>query len=172
MSNRIVNISHQLQVFEDEIQRLEGHILQLEQRIEQLVAIQRNHLIRIKNHEVVPDEFIANGRTYQDLSPEKAWKLYNDKNFDFILIDVSSKDYQSKRKIPESIHIPWEELTERFTEIQSRSTPILIISEDGTKSVLACNFLVKRGFYNCNNISGGHKFWIGLRLEEAKDRTA
>ena len=57
-------------------------------------------------------------------------------------------------------------------EIQARTTPILIISEDGTKSILACEFLVKRGFYNCNNISGGYKYWYGFRLKEVRDTPA
>ncbi len=172
MQNRILNLSHQLQNFEDEILRIEGKILELEQRFESMLAIERNHLIRIKNKEIVSDDFILNGRTYQDLSPERAWKLYCDKNFDFILIDVSSKDFEPRRVIPESIHIPWEEFQDRFMEIQARTTPIFIISEDGTKSVLACEFLVKRGFYNCNNVSGGYKYWHGLKLHEISDQSA
>ena len=172
MKNRIVDLSQQLQAFDAEIQRLEGRILELEQSLHSMVDVQRNHLIRIKNHEVVPDEFILYGRKYQDLSPERAWKHYCDKNFDFILIDVSSKNYVPAKKLPESIHIPWEDLADRFMEIQTRTTPIFVISEDGTKSILACEFLVKRGFYNCNNISGGYKYWLGLKLEEVKNQSA
>lgn len=172
MKKKAHNIYNQLQVFENEIDRLEGKILALEQRMEQLIQIERNHLIRVKNHEEVSDDFILTGKRYNDLSPEKAWKHYQNKNFDFILIDVSSPDFQPLRKIPEALHIPWEEFPERFTEIQSRTTPIMIISEDGAKSVLACEFLVRRGYFNCNNISGGYKFWKGCRLEEVKNQSA
>src|SRR5690606_38551054 len=114
---------------------------------EHLNQVQRNHLIRVKNHEEVSDDFIYHGRKYQDLSPEKAWKLYNDKDYDFVLIDVSSKEYQPERKIPEAHHIPWEEFKERFFEITTKTTPILVISEDGTNSVLACEFLISRGYF-------------------------
>lgn len=169
MAQRFRNIFAQLQDFEKNVARLEERILQLEQHIEQLNQINRNHLIRVKNHEQVSDDFIYNGRKYQDISPEKAWKLYNDKNFDFILIDVSAKDFQTDRKIPEALHIPWEDFRERFFEITSKTTPILIISEDGTNSVLACEFLVKRGYYNCNNVSGGYKYWKGFQLREIKE---
>lgn len=167
MAQKPHNVFAQLQVFENEIARLEGKILELELKIEKLVDIERNHLIRVKNGEEMSDDFLVSGRAYQDLSPEKALKLYNNKDFDFILLDVSSKDHQPLKNFPEAIHIPWEEFRERFHEIQSKTTPILIISEDGTHSVLACEFMVKRGYYNCNNISGGYKYWKG-RLEEVK----
>lgn len=168
MAKKFNNIFAQLQDFEKEIARMEARILELETRMEQMIQIERNHLIRVKNHEEVSDEFILNGRRYQDLSPEKAWKLYCDKDYDFILIDVSAKDYVPQRKIPEALHIPWEEFQEKFMEISSKTTPIMIISEDGTRSVLACEFLVKRGFFNCNNVSGGYRHWKGFQLQEVR----
>lgn len=155
-----------------QIERLEDKIFELEKRVDKSLAIERNHLIRIKNKEDVSDDFIHHGRSYQDLSPDKAYKLYKNKDFDFILLDVSSYNHTPEEKLPESMHIPWEELETRFLEITQMTTPILVISEDGVKSVLACEFLVKRGYYNCNNISGGYKYWPGFRLKEIKEKTA
>jgi rhodanese-related sulfurtransferase len=172
MAKKFTNVFSQFQNFEHQMAEMEERILELEQRIELLVQIERNHLIRVKNNEDISDDFLMHGRKYQDLTPEKAWKLYNNKDFDFILIDVSSKDYCPIRQIPEAKHLPWEDFQERFLEIQNKTTPILIISEDGTNSVLACEFLAKRGFFNCNNISGGHKHWQGFMLSEAKDISA
>lgn len=172
MNQKPHNVFSQLEMFEKDIARLEGKILQLEDRITRLMEIERNHLIRIKNKEEVSDEFIMNGRTYLDLSPEKAWRLYKNPDFDFILIDVTAKDYADHARLPEAIHIPWEDFHERFMEINSHATPLFIISEDGTNSVLACEFLVKRGYFNCNNISGGYKFWKGYRLEKVEDQSA
>jgi hypothetical protein len=166
------NVFSQLQIFEQEINRLEGRILEMETRIDKLLEIERNHLIRIKNGEEIADDFIKGGHTYHDLSPEKAWKLYRNPDYNFILIDVSSPDFHSHSRLPEAIHIPWSEFPDRFHEIQSRTIPILIISEDGTTSVLACEYLVKHGFYNCNNISGGYKYWKGFRVEEIKGKSA
>ncbi len=159
------NVFAQLQAFEAQIGHLEERILELESRIEQMIQIERNHLVRVKNHEEISDEFIQHGRKYQDLSPEKAWKLYCNKDYDFIMIDVSEKDYKPLSHIPEAQKMPWSEFREKFLEIQSKTTPIIIISEDGTNSILACEFLVKRGFYNCNNVSGGYKHWKGFQLK-------
>lgn len=172
MTKKFQNIFAQLQAFENHIGSLEGKILELEQRIEKLIEIERNHLIRVKNHEEVSDDFIQSGRHYQDLSPEKAWRLYNNKDYDFIMIDVSSIDFEAPCKIPEAMHIPWEFFKERSLEIQNKTTPIFVISEDGTNSILACEFLVSRGYYNCNNISGGYKYWKGLMIQGLKDLSA
>lgn len=168
MARKFNNIFAQLQHFEAEIARLEEQVLKLNQKIDQMVQIERNHLIRVKNNEEISDEFINQGRKYHDLAPEKAWKLYCNKDFDFILLDVSSADYKPLRQIPEAQHIPWNELAERFLEITSRTTPILVICEDGTNSILACEFLVKRGYYNCSNVSGGYKHWKGFQLTDVK----
>jgi rhodanese-related sulfurtransferase len=161
MEFKVNNIFEQLQDFERTITKLEEHILKLEQRVEELIQVERSHLIRIKNHEELTDEFIYHGSKYLDLSPERAWSLYSNRDYHFIIIDVSSKDFQPEYEIIEAIRIPWEEFSERFMEINSRTSPILIISEDGTNSVLACEFLVKLGFYNCNNVSGGYLHWPG-----------
>ena len=37
----------------------------------------------------------------------------------------------------------------------------MIISENGLRSIQACEMLVKKGFFNINNISGGYEFWPG-----------
>jgi len=172
MNPKFTNVFSQIQAFEKEVARLEGRMLEMETRIHKLLEIERNHLIRIKNGEEVSDDFVQNGRSYLDLSPEKAWRLYRNPDFDFILIDVTAKDYKGHKRLPEALHLPWEDFAERFLEIHSHTTPLLIISEDGTNSVLACEYLVKRGFYNCNNVSGGYKFWKGYKLEEVNGQSA
>lgn len=163
--NKYTNIFSQMNAFEVHIGQLEQKILELENHIESLIQIERNHLVRIKNNEELSDEFIIKGRKYQDLTPDKAWKQYCNKNFDFIMIDVSDKNFSPERKIPEANHIPWEDFQERFFEIQSKTIPLLIICEDGTKSVLACEFLSRLGYYNCNNVSGGYKHWRGFQYQ-------
>ena len=159
------NILSFLRKSHGQLGQLEARVLELEQKIDKLIQIERNHLVRVKNHEEVSDDFIEQGRRYLDLSPDKAWKLYCNNDFDFVMIDVSELVENSTiPKIRGALSIPWSSFHERFLEIQSKTTPILIISEDGTTSVLACEFLAKRGFYNTNNISGGYKFWKGFQL--------
>jgi rhodanese-related sulfurtransferase len=165
MRKRTDNIFQQLESFENEITRLERTIVELEERLLRMNAIDRNHLIRVKNGEDLSDEFIAQGLPYRDLSPEKAWQLYHQKDFNFILVDVSENSPGVRHQFPEAIHLPWSEFKARAHELINKQTPILIISEDGTTSILACEVLSKRGFFNCCNVSGGHEFWGRFRLD-------
>lgn len=144
---------------------IEKNLSRLEEKIDLSVAIQRNHLIRIKHGEIMDDHIILMGRPYNDLSPMQAFKIFNNSDADFILLDVSKKDFS--KKIQRSIKIPLEELPSRFSEIQSKTTPILILCENGLRSIMACELLVKKGYFNVNNVSGGHQFWPGNR--EAED---
>ena len=166
------NVFDQLHVFEEEIHRLEGRLLELEQSIEKLIQIERNHLVRVKNKEELSDDFILSGRAYHDLSPERAWRIYQNMNYDFMVLDVSAEDFDPDDRIPEALQIPLDQLEQRHSEISSKTTPLLVISEDGTASVLACNFLVKRGYYNCNNVSGGYKFWKGSLVSQLTNPSA
>ncbi|MGZ3808970.1 MAG: rhodanese-like domain-containing protein, partial [Bacteriovorax sp.] len=86
-------------------------------------------------------------------------------NIDFFVLDVTQKSFQVNR-LKEAIHIPLEELHVRFVEIPSKTVPVLVISENGLRSITACELLVKKGFFNINNISGGYEFWPG---NETKD---
>lgn len=156
---RAKNLFEQLDIFEKQISSLEKKIFDLESKLDERIIEQRHHLLRVKNQQSLPDDFILTGKKYLDLSPLKAFKLYHDKEFDFILIDVSEKDFHPPVHLPEAIRMPWSEFQRHSLEIQSKTIPILIISEDGVRSVLACDYLVKRGYYNTNNISGGYKYW-------------
>src|SRR5690606_12088427 len=157
---------------QDQIDHLEGEILRLEQKMDELIQLQRNHLIRVKSREEMQAEFLCQGRKYLAPSPVKAGTRNHEKDFDFTLLDVSASDFNPLTPVPEAIKIPWEELPERFIELQNKTTPLLIISEDGTRSILACEFLAKRGYFNCNNISGGHRFWKGSELKLIKELSA
>lgn len=145
ISNRLTNI--------------EKNIQRIDEKLEMSLAIQRNHLIRVKNGEFVDDAMILMGRPYNDLSPAQAYEIYKNKNIDFIFLDVSRREYLTDKRPEEVIHLPLEELATRAAELLSRTTPILIISEDGLRSIQACELMVKKGFFNVNNVSGGYIFW-------------
>lgn len=160
------NLFYVINLLTGRVAALERQMMRMQEDIDRKFAVQRNHLVRLKNGEEVSDDFLLNGRSYFDLGPEKAWQLFQRKDSDFIFLDVSHKDHQPEGHRPrETVHIPLEELELRYKEIPNHSTPLLIISEEGLRSVLACEFLVSKGYFNCNNISGGWKFWPGHRVQ-------
>ena len=151
---------------------IETNLARIEEKTDLSLSIQRNHLIRIKNGEELSDEMVLMGRPYNDLSPEKAFKIYQNPDIDFMVLDVTSKSYTPVSQLDSVTKITIEELETRVHEIKSKTTPILVISEDGVNSIHACEILTKAGFFNVNNVSGGYKFWPGFRMKEATNRTA
>lgn len=148
-----------LEKINSRLDSMEKTLAHVEEKTTLAIQILRNHLIRVKNHETINDNIIIQGRPYNDLSPQMAYKMYKDNNKDFLMLDVSKDGSPIINRPNECLHIPLEELAHRYFEIQSKTTPILIISEDGLRSIKACEFLAAREFYNLNNISGGYEYW-------------
>tara|TARA_Y100000296_G_C4986360_1_gene163193 strand:- start:1 stop:513 length:513 start_codon:yes stop_codon:yes gene_type:complete len=158
-----IKIFQMLEQINTRLSNIEKNIVRLDEKMDFSISMQRNHLIRVKNGQDIDDSMILYGRPYNDLTPQRAFEIYNDKDMDFLLIDVSTQSFPSSELLPESVHIPLEDLEKRTHEIMNKTTPILVISERGLRSIQACEILVKRGFFNLNNISGGHEFWPSKR---------
>ena len=158
-----------LEFMNNRLSNIEKNITRLEEKLDFSIALQRNHLIRIKNGEELNDNMILYGRPYNDLGPQQAYEITQNPDADYILLDVSGKEYKAQAPIEESVHIPLEELDRRYAEIQSRTLPILVISEKGVRSIQACEKLVRKGFFNINNISGGHEFWPHKESESSEE---
>ena len=155
-----LKIFQMLEFINSRLKNIEKNITRMDEKLDFSITLQRNHLVRIKNGEEIDDNMILMGRPYNDINPKKAWGIYNNPNIDFFVIDVSQKSFQGTR-LKEAIQIPLEELHIRFVEIPSKTVPVMIISENGLRSIQACEILVKKGFFNINNISGGYEFWPG-----------
>jgi len=164
LQNSIFYNFNQLQ---GQVKELKKEVQELTQKYERAMATQRCHIMRIKNGEMLSDEYILNGRLYNDYSPEAAFDFYNQYDENYILLDVSEKGYQPPEELPEATKIPLSELPLRAKEIINKATPVLVISEDGVNSILACEMLNQFGYFNVNNISGGYKFWPPFRQKAA-----
>lgn len=149
-----------LEFINSRLNNIEKNIARIDEKLDFSITLQRNHLVRVKNGEEIDDSMILMGRPYNDITPQRAWSIYNNPNIDFFVLDVTSKNFKGSR-LDEAVHIPIEELHIRFSEIPSKTTPILVISENGLRSIQACELLVKKGFFNINNVSGGYEFWPG-----------
>ena len=149
-----------LEFINSRLNNLEKNISRIDEKLDFAITLQRNHLVRSKNGEEIDDSMILMGRPYNDISPQRAWSIYNNPNIDFFVLDVTARTFKETR-LEEAVHITLEDLHVRFSEIPSKTVPILVISEKGLRSIQACELLVKKGFFNINNISGGYEFWPG-----------
>ncbi len=160
-----LKVFQMLEFLNTRLSNIEKNIARIDEKLDFSIALQRNHLIRVKNGDPIDDNMILMGTPYNDLTPEKAFKIFSDPDMDFILLDVSQENSAFK-KIEGSIRIPLEDLDHRYAEIESKTTPLLVISENGLRSIMACEKLIKKGYLNLNNISGGHQFWPGNQENE------
>ena len=153
------NVFYAINDLSNTVVDLQRQIIELNQKLENYQDIGRSHLLRVKNGDQLSDDYILNGRKYNDMSPDAAFKFFQQQDTQFIVLDVTKDGFQPSTEIEEALHIPADELTFRYGEIINKSTPILVISEDGVSSIIACEFLNHLGFYNVNNVSGGYKYW-------------
>lgn len=159
MGADLLRIYYVLDRISSKLTKLEQKMDKLDEKMELSLSIQRNHLIRVKNNQPVNDEMILLGRPYNDLSPQDALRIYSNPDMDFIFLDVSEPGYEPQTQLQNIIKISLEELPQKYQTYLNHKSPVLIISEDGLRSILACEYLVKKGFFNVNNISGGHEYW-------------
>ncbi len=158
-----------MDLIQSRLNHIENNILRIEEKFDLITKIQSTHLLRIKNHEELSDDYVLNQRAYNDLSPEKAARIYHDTNADFILLDVSEINAKKTVQFKEALNIPLEQIASRTHEIPNQAASIMVISEDGTRSILACEILNQLGYFNISNISGGHQYWP---VEKSKLRSA
>jgi rhodanese-related sulfurtransferase len=160
------NVLYRFNVLTERVELLEKELISLRDKYDDALEREKHHLIRIKNGDQLPDDYILRGTNYIDLSPEKAFEFYNDNDKDFILLDVSKTDHSPAQDFQEVTKIPLEELEMRASSLTNKGACIFVICESGVRSILACHYLHSLGFYNLNNVSGGYKFWPGLRTIE------
>jgi len=163
-----LKVFQMLEFMNNRLSNIEQNISRIDEKIEFSLSLQRNHLIRIKNGEFIDDSNILMGKPYNDLSPQKAIEIYNNADLDYIILDVSTDDFKGRKPLDGAIKIPLEDLGRRYAEINSKTTPILVFSEQGLRSIQACELLIKKGFFNLNNVSGGHRFWPIKSVKEAE----
>lgn len=163
-----LRIFQMLEFINTRLTNIEKNISRIDEKLDFSIALQRNHLIRVKNGDPIDDNMILMGRPYNDLNPQDAYNIFSNPDMDFLVLDVSAANFKSENELEGSIKIPLDELDHRYAEIQNKTTPIMVISEDGLRSIKACELLVRRGYFNVNNISGGHRFWPGASVKLAR----
>jgi rhodanese-related sulfurtransferase len=157
------NLSSHLNSINDKIAYLQARMVKVEESYDELLSILKSQLIQVKNEIVVTDDAIQYSRPYIDLSPAKAYDFYLDQDRNFVILDVASEFYERPVEMEEAIKIEHKLINNQQFELPGKNTPILVISEDGTTSILACETLNKLGYYMVYNISGGYKFWPGAQ---------
>lgn len=100
---------------------------------------------------------------FKQLNTNLAVQLLN--NDQTIVLDVRETKETHDGMINNAKHMPMSEFKKRLTELQKNKTnPILVYCRSGSRSAQACRMLVKEGFENVSNLSGGMMSWMAANL--------
>ena len=93
------------------------------------------------------------------ISSEESLEVISDNNYRFL--DVRTDGEYSDGHIPNSIHIPLQEIQSRISEIEKiKDKKIIVYCRSGARSSMASKTLLKEGF-DVSNLSGGIMSWKG-----------
>jgi hydroxyacylglutathione hydrolase len=80
-----------------------------------------------------------------------------------LLIDVRMPREREQKRIPGSVTIPLNHLTERVGELPA-NRPLLVYCAGGYRSSIAASLLQRRGFAEVSEIAGGITAWESANL--------
>ena len=81
-----------------------------------------------------------------------------EKNPDLLFLDVREVEEVNFCKIPNSLHIPLNEIPEKMDSL-SKDLSIVLYCHHGMRSMSAVNFLRNKGYKKVINLSGGIDAW-------------
>jgi rhodanese-related sulfurtransferase len=91
-----------------------------------------------------------------EIVPSKVSNWLNEKK-SFHFLDVRRPDEREKCSLG-GIHIPLNELEQRFEELPRDKTPIIVYCHHGVRSLYATQFLKYHG-YDALSLAGGIDLW-------------
>ena len=91
------------------------------------------------------------------ISPQQLKDLF-DKKASFDLLDVREESERDISKIEAGVHIPIEEITTRYGELDKKQD-IVIYCRSGVRSFQVCRLLEMLGFARVRSLVGGINAW-------------
>ncbi|MDP5277049.1 rhodanese-like domain-containing protein [Chengkuizengella axinellae] len=96
--------------------------------------------------------------TWQQMSQQQ---LINELNgLDTVIVDLREEILYEEGHIPGAVNIPFAEITTRFTELD-KNKKIIFVCHTGNMGESSSQFLIKNGFSDVANLSGGMAGWSG-----------
>ncbi len=90
---------------------------------------------------------------------------------DMVVVDVREPHEFIKGHIKDAINIPLGKFDEQLSTLEPyKDKDILIACQTGTRSTPACKSLLKAGFTNVYNLSGGMQSWEDNKLPIEKSK--
>jgi len=102
-------------------------------------------------------------RKYKSISPMLTVTRLNSANP--IILDVRDAGEYKKGHLADAIHIPLTSLDNSMKKIELyKSDEVIVTCQTGMRSTSACDKLIKEGFTNVFNMTGGMQSWEENKL--------
>ncbi|MFN4263474.1 MAG: rhodanese-like domain-containing protein [Thioalkalivibrionaceae bacterium] len=112
---------------------------------------------------IVYTEFRRLTKKFKDVSPSEAVRVVNQDGA--LVLDVREDSELRSGRIGGARHIPIGQLGKRIDELERFKTkPALVYCRSGARSTMAAQQLVKAGFQDVHNLSGGIQAWMSAGL--------
>lgn len=95
---------------------------------------------------------------YTNISVDEATNMIEKGNV--VILDVRTEEEYASGHIPGAMLLPLQQLQERMNELKKDETYI-VVCRSGNRSAQASELLVKEGFTNIYNMTGGMNEWKG-----------
>jgi rhodanese-related sulfurtransferase len=95
---------------------------------------------------------------YREITPDEALQRYH--AGDVVILDVRTLPEWHGARIPGAVHIPLDQLTARYQELDPERETFVICGH-GVRSAAAGQWLSQAGFENIGNIRYGMSGWAG-----------
>jgi len=112
---------------------------------------------------LIQDIIEASLRKYKTISPMLTVTKLNSGNP--IIVDVRDAAEFKKGHLADAIHIPLTSLDKSMKKLELYKTDdVIVVCQTGMRSASACDKLIKEGFENISNMSGGMQSWEENKL--------
>ncbi len=144
----------------------DSRVKRVPEEIRDAVQPLRVHLARVASGARVPAEIILQGRLYQEVSPEEARQVFEQRSGanakEILFVDVRTPKEYAARRVPGAKLVPFEELEARYkAEVPETADKIFVYCLSGERSRFACDFLGQRGYTNLYHVRDGLRGWQG-----------
>src|SRR4051794_8789142 len=95
---------------------------------------------------------------YREVTPEDALERY--RSGEVVVLDVRTPAEWHGGHIPDAVHIPLDELTSRYQELDP-DAETLVVCAHGIRSGAAGQWLAQAGFQDVANVRYGMSRWPG-----------
>jgi phage shock protein E len=101
-------------------------------------------------------------KPYVDVEAAELSQRYEKEKENYVWVDVRTDEEYASGHVPGAIHIPFDELDERGTEMDAyKEQALMLVCRSGRRSVIAAHTLHEQGFTRLYNLKGGMLDWSG-----------